>query len=221
MLSQLVATNPRRRLHAPRLPGPACARAGGKKFSTAPRSILHQNPVPVSIVDRHIGMASSLQKLFGIAGRVAVVTGGGRGLGLHIAKTLVENGATVYISSRSAETCKRAAERLSEAGPGVCRALPEDLSSEDGCKRLAAQFLEVESSGKLDILVNNSGVAWGAPFDEFPEKQWDKVMGLNVKTPFLMIRALRPMLERAAAKGSPSRVINIGSITGVYLRRSR
>jgi NAD(P)-dependent dehydrogenase (short-subunit alcohol dehydrogenase family) len=160
-------------------------------------------------------MASSLQKLFGVAGRVAVVTGGGRGLGLHIAKTLVENGATVYISSRSAETCKRAAERLSEAGPGVCRALPEDLSSEDGCKRLAAQFAEVESSGKLDILVNNSGVAWGAPFDEFPEKQWDKVMGLNVKTPFLMIRALRPMLERAAAKGSPSRVINIGSITGV------
>lgn len=160
-----------------------------------------------------------MQKLFSIAGRVAIVTGGGRGLGHHIAKTFVENGAKVYITSRSAETCERAAKRLTEAGPGRCIALPEDLSSEAGCKRLAERFAEAEggSDPQLHVLVNNSGIAWGAPLESYPEAQWDRVMALNVKTPFLLSRALRPMLAKGAtaSPGNPSRIINIGSVVGV------
>lgn len=162
-------------------------------------------------------LSAQMQKLFSIAGRVAIVTGGGRGLGLHIAKTFVEHGAKVYITSRSAETCERAAKRLSQTGPGACVALPEDLSTEAGCKRLAERFAEAEGDeGKLHILVNNSGIAWGAPLDSYPESQWDRVMALNVKTPFFLSRALRPLLAKGAAGSpeNPSRIINIGSVVG-------
>ena len=151
--------------------------------------------------------------LFSIAGKVAVVTGGGRGIGEMIARAYVENGARVYISSRSEATLTRTAERLSAAGPGRCIPFAEDLSSEEGCKRFAARFAELEP--KLDILVNNSGISWGAPFETFPEAQWDRVLALNVKSIFLLTRALRPALERGASPGSPSRIINIGSVAGI------
>lgn len=158
-------------------------------------------------------MALSAAHLFNVAGKKVLVTGGGRGLGEMISRAFVENGATVYISSRSAKTLERKAEELSAAGPGKCFAVPEDLSTQAGCDNLAKKLAEREEH--LHVLVNNSGIAWGAPFYEYPTEQFDKVMNLNVKVPFLLTRAFRPMLERGAAKDSPSRIINIGSIVGL------
>ena len=153
--------------------------------------------------------------LFSLTNRVALVTGGGRGVGEMIARSFVENGATVYIASRSEATCKRTATALSALGPGVCHSLPSaDLSTDAGCKAMVAELCKREKS--LDVLVNNSGVSWGAPLESFPEEQWDKVMALNVKSPFLVTRACRPLLTAASSsEGGPGRVINIGSIVGL------
>ncbi|RDV02993.1 SDR family NAD(P)-dependent oxidoreductase [Sphingorhabdus pulchriflava] len=152
-----------------------------------------------------------LQKLFSLEGRVALVTGGSKNLGRHMAEGFIAAGAKVYISSRKADACEATAAEL---GPN-CIPLPMDVSSVEGCKALAAAFAERES--KLDILVNNAGAAWGAPFEEFPEAGWDKVMDLNVKGPFFLTQALYPLLKAAATKAHPAKVINIGSIDGIRL----
>ena len=149
--------------------------------------------------------------LFSLEGRVALITGGSRGIGEMIAEGYVRAGAKVYITARKAPECLATAERLSEFG--TCIALPGDASGADGAKALAAKFLEYES--KLDILVNNAGAAWGAPLDEFPESGWDKVMDLNVKTPFFLIQALHSALKAAASPQQPAKVINIASIDGL------
>lgn len=150
-------------------------------------------------------------KLFSLEGRVALVTGGSKNLGRHIAEGFLAQGAKVYITSRKAESCEATAAEL---GPN-CIALPMDVSSVDGCKALAAAFAEREE--KLDILVNNAGAAWGAPFEDFPEIGWDKVMDLNVKGPFFLTQALYPQLKAAASMAQPAKVINIGSIDGIRL----
>ncbi len=148
-----------------------------------------------------------------------MVSGGGRGIGEMIARTLTANGARVFITSRSAETLKRTAAALTAAGPGTCTALPAaDLSTEAGCRAAAASLADHVT--RLDILVNNSGVSWGAPFGEFPEAAWDRVLALNVKTPFMLLRACRPLLEAgrgggAGDGGGPARVVNVGSIVGL------
>ncbi|HYD48783.1 MAG TPA: SDR family oxidoreductase [Terriglobales bacterium] len=152
-----------------------------------------------------------MKDLFSIAGKVALVTGGSRGIGLMIARGFVENGAKVYISSRKRETCDAAAAELS--AHGECISLPADLSTEAECNRLAAALAEREPA--LHILVNNAGANWGAPLAEFPDSAWDKVLGLNVKGVFHLTRALVPQLEKAARPGDPARVINIGSIDGL------
>ena len=149
--------------------------------------------------------------LFSLAGKVALITGGSRGIGEMIAEGYVRAGAKVYITARKAPECLATAERLSEIG--TCIALPGDASGADGAKALAAKFLEHES--KLDILVNNAGAAWGAPFVEFPEDGWDKVMDLNVKTPFFLTQALHGALTAAASRDQPAKVINIASIDGL------
>src|SRR3546814_3644435 len=119
-------------------------------------------------------------RLFRLDGRVALVTGGSRGIGRMIAAGFLAQGATVYISSRKADACVEAAKELG----GKCIALPQDVSTVAGCKALAAQLAEHES--RLDILVNNAGAAWGEPFEDFPEAGWDTVMDLNVKSPFFL-----------------------------------
>lgn len=149
--------------------------------------------------------------LFSLEGKTALITGGSRGIGEMIAEGYVRAGAKVYITARKAPECLATAERLSEFG--TCIALPGDASGADGAKALAAKFLEHES--KLDILVNNAGAAWGAPLDEFPESGWDKVMDLNVKTPFFLIQALHGALKAAASPQQPAKVINIASIDGL------
>ncbi len=150
-------------------------------------------------------------KLFSLEGRVALVTGGSRNLGRTIAEAYIAQGARVYISSRKAADCDATAREL---GPN-CFALPQDVASVSGVKALAQAFGEKEQ--KLDILVNNAGAAWGEPFEQFPEKGWDKVMDLNLKSPFFLIQALHQQLRAAGASGHPAKVINITSVDGQRL----
>lgn len=149
--------------------------------------------------------------LFRLDGRIALVTGGSRGIGRMIAAGYIAQGAKVYVSSRKAEACEETAAAL---GPN-CIALPMDVSTVAGCKALAAALAEREE--RLDILVNNAGAAWGEPFEGFPEKGWDKVMDLNVKSPFFLTQALHGPLKAAASAGRPAKVINITSIDGLRL----
>ncbi|WP_019633794.1 SDR family oxidoreductase [Actinomadura atramentaria] len=148
--------------------------------------------------------------LFSLAGKTALVTGGTRGIGLMIARGLLEAGAAkVVVSSRKAEACEKAAAELSAFGN--VEAIPADVSTEAECLRLAAEF----GDGPLHVLVNNAGATWGAPLAEFPASAWDKVVDLNLKAPFFLTRALLPNLRAAAVEGDPARVINIGSIDGI------
>jgi NAD(P)-dependent dehydrogenase (short-subunit alcohol dehydrogenase family) len=152
------------------------------------------------------------KSLFSLQGRVALVTGGSRGIGKMIAAGFIAQGAKVYISSRKSGACDATAAELSADG-GVCVSLAQDVSTVEGCKALAARFAEHET--KLDILVNNAGAAWAAPFDEFPESGWDKVMNLNLKSPFFLTQALAGALRAAASFETPAKVINIASIDGL------
>jgi NAD(P)-dependent dehydrogenase (short-subunit alcohol dehydrogenase family) len=149
--------------------------------------------------------------LFSVEGKVALVTGGSRGIGLMIARGYVEHGATVYISSRKREVCEQVAAEL--AAHGTCHALPADLATDAEANRLAAELARREP--KLHILVNNAGANWGAPMAEYPDAAWDKVLALNVKAIFNLTRACLPQLAAAATPDDPARVINIGSIDGL------
>ena len=149
-------------------------------------------------------------RLFSLAGRTALITGGSRGIGRMIAEGFLAQGARVYISARKAEACDRTAKELSAFGH--CVSLPADVSTVEGAKALAAAYAKHEDS--LDILVNNAGAAWGAPYEEFPESGWDKVVDLNLKTPFFLTQALTPMLKKAATDHL-AKVINIASIDGI------
>jgi NAD(P)-dependent dehydrogenase (short-subunit alcohol dehydrogenase family) len=150
--------------------------------------------------------------MFSLKGRVAIVTGGSRGIGKMIARGFLEAGAArVYITSRKPSQCDEAAAEL---GPN-CISLPQDLSTLDGIKSFVGRYLEHED--KLDILVNNAGAAWGAAFDEFPESGWDKVLNLNLKSPFFLTQALHGALKKAGTHERPSKVINIASIDGIRL----
>ncbi len=148
--------------------------------------------------------------LFSLKGRVALVTGGSRGIGRMIASGFLAQGAKVYISSRKAADCDQTAAELCSLGE--CVSLPADVSTLDGAQALVKAFAAHESA--LDILVNNAGAAWGEAFDTFPEKGWDKVMDLNLKAPFFLTQALIAPL-RKAAEVQPAKVINIASIDGI------
>ncbi len=156
-----------------------------------------------------------MQDLFSLEGRTALVTGGSRGIGRMIAEGFVARGAKVYISARKADACIETAEALSKDG-GRCIAVPQDISTVDGARALAAEVAGREG-GRLDILVNNAGAAWGAGFDDFPESGWDKVMNLNLKSPFFLLQALHAPLKAAASAERPAKVVNIASIDGITL----
>lgn len=152
-----------------------------------------------------------MNELFSLAGRTALVTGGSRGIGRMIAAGFLKAGAKVYISSRKAAVCDATAAELSALGP--CISLPADVSTEAGLRGLVAAYTAREQH--LDILVNNAGAAWGAPFDEFPESGWDKVVDLNLKSPFFLTQTLHAQLLAGAARGHCAKVIHIASIDGV------
>lgn len=154
-----------------------------------------------------------MKNLFSIEGKVALVTGGSRGIGLMIARGFVENGAKVYVASRKAEECEKVAKELSAYG--ACVGIAADLGTQDGARALAAAIAARESA--LHVLVNNAGANWGAPMTEFPDAAWDKVLALNVKGVFHLTVACLPLLEKAVRPDDPARVINIGSIDGIQV----
>ena len=156
-----------------------------------------------------------MKNLFDVTGKVALVTGGSRGIGEMIAEGFVANGVKTYISARKADACDATAERLSEQGS--CISIPADLSTNEGVAALAEEIRSRES--QLDILVNNAGASWGASIEEFPESGWDKVMDINVKGPFFLTQALLPLLEASASQSDPARIINVGSIDGLNVNK--
>jgi NAD(P)-dependent dehydrogenase (short-subunit alcohol dehydrogenase family) len=152
-----------------------------------------------------------MKDLFDVSGKVALVTGGSRGIGEMIAEGFVRHGVKTYISARKAEACDETAARLSEFGE--CVSIPADLSTMEGIEYLVKEVKRRED--RLDILVNNAGATWGAPIEAFPESGWDKIMDINVKSPFFLTKALLPLLENAASAEDPARVIMVGSIDGL------
>ncbi len=152
-----------------------------------------------------------MQDLFDLSGKVAVVTGGSRGIGKMIAGEFVRRGVRTYITARKARPCIDTARELSQHGE--CIALPQDLSTLEGIGAFVDQLKQRES--QINILVNNAGAAWGAPFDEFPENGWDKVMDLNLKSVFFVTQKMAPLLRAGASAERPAKVINIASIDGL------
>jgi NAD(P)-dependent dehydrogenase (short-subunit alcohol dehydrogenase family) len=155
-----------------------------------------------------------IQTLFSLEGKVALVTGGSRGIGYMITQGLLQAGARVYITARKAQACQQAAVALSQYGQ--CIALPADVATTEGRGQLCAALASAEP--RLHILVNNAGAAWAETYEAYPESAFDKLMSINVTAVFALTRALTPMLEAAAApEDDPARVINIGSMDGLHI----
>ncbi|WFD41900.1 hypothetical protein MPSI1_000537 [Malassezia psittaci] len=159
-----------------------------------------------------------LGPLFSASGKVAVVTGGGSGLGKMMSAALVQNGCRVYIASRKLDELQRVAKSLNETAPEgpfeagtFCIPIQADVGTKAGCDALAAEIKKYET--QLDILINNSGLSWGGKIDDFPEeKGWNKVFDLNVKSQFYLTVALLPLLEKGKSNVRHASVLNIASV---------
>ena len=161
------------------------------------------------------GPRHDLHELFNLEGKVALVTGGSRGIGYMMARGLLQAGAKVYITARTAEDCQQTADELSQYG--ICESLPANINDASARDQLVARISEVD--GKLDILINNAGTAWGDSYEDYATEAFDKVLELNVTTVFAMTRDLTPLLEKAGSRTDPARVINIGSMDGLHIPR--
>jgi NAD(P)-dependent dehydrogenase (short-subunit alcohol dehydrogenase family) len=161
----------------------------------------------------HVTTIPAIDDLFAVRGKVVLVTGGSRGIGLAIAEGFVKAGSRVYICSRKAEACESAAGELAQYGE--CHAFPADLASPEGRRRLVDELAERERG--LDVLINNAGALWAETLDAYPESGWDRVFDLNVKGVFFLVQALAPLLKAAATPDNPARIINIGSIDGIHV----
>lgn len=151
-----------------------------------------------------------LEALFSVKGKTALVTGGATGIGRICAETLAAAGARVLIVSRKAEACREVANEIAQLGS--CEGFGGDVSTEDGVTALANEVRA--RTDKLDILINNAGATWGAPFEEFGWSAWVKVLSVNLIGLFTLTRDLMPLLLESGSQKSPSRVINIGSMVG-------
>jgi NAD(P)-dependent dehydrogenase (short-subunit alcohol dehydrogenase family) len=154
-----------------------------------------------------------IHKLFSLEGKVALVSGGSRGIGYMMTQGLLQAGAKAYITARTADVCEQAADELRQYGN--CEAIPADINDAEARQLLFTRI--DESDGKLDVLVNNAGTAWGDSYEDYAEKAFDKVLRLNVATVFTMTRDFTSLLEKAASAADPARVINIGSMDGLHI----
>ena len=158
-----------------------------------------------------------IESLFSMHDKICVVTGGSRGLGAFMAQGFLEAGAKrVYITARKHDACVSAAEELSQYGE--CIAIPGDVATSDGLQNLVSELMSREDH--IDVLVNNAGAGWGAPFGQFPEHGWDKTMTVNTKSPFFLTQALAPLLKANARADNTASIIHIGSIAGMPPRPS-
>ena len=161
-------------------------------------------------------LRDNMKDLFNVEGKVALVTGGSRGIGAMIAEGFVKNGVKTYITSRKSEQCNNKADELSKFGE--CISIPADLTDMNEMDKLVNYIKENEK--QFNFLINNAGAAWGASFDEFPENGWDKVMDTNVKSVFFLTQKLAKILEQSGNNSDPSRIINVGSIDGIGIPRA-
>ena len=161
-------------------------------------------------------MSLKTQDLFNVSNKVVVVTGGSRGIGEMITSGFLANGSRVYITARKEEALISKAEELSKKYDCNCIPVSGDISNTEGITALVNFLNDAEPDG-IDFLINNAGAAWGAKYDDFPESGWDKVIDLNLKTPFFMTQKLTPTLEKKGTPEDPSRVVNIASIDGLHV----
>ncbi|MGE5145595.1 MAG: SDR family oxidoreductase [Candidatus Eiseniibacteriota bacterium] len=154
-------------------------------------------------------MSGSLKGLFDLAGRVVLVTGGSRGLGLQIAEALGEFGATVVLTARKQDELDAAVAHLAQLGVAAS-AIAVDLGKGDAPAQVVDAVLARHS--RLDVLVNNAGTTWGAKAEDHPRDAWDKVIGLNLTAPFLLAQAAAKKAMIPAGKG---RILNVASIEGL------
>jgi NAD(P)-dependent dehydrogenase (short-subunit alcohol dehydrogenase family) len=152
-----------------------------------------------------------VSRLFDVAGRRVLVTGGTKGIGAMIVRGFHEAGATVFVSSRTAEDCAALCDELGEDALPV----PGDVSTVAGCQQVAGAV--AEHTDRLDVLINNAGATWGAGLEDYPDAAWDKVLAVNLKGPFHLTVACLPLLRAAATADRPARVINIGSVDGLHV----
>ena len=154
-----------------------------------------------------------VSSLFDFCNHVVLVTGGATGLGEMAAQGFVQNGARVFIASRKESELKKTTDRINSIGPGKCEYIVADLKDKAGCDGLIKEVKK--RTDRITVLVNNTGVTWGAPYDDFPESGWDKLMSLNVKSIFYMTVGLHDLLLKGTNADMPSRVINIASMAGI------
>ncbi|KAG9103482.1 hypothetical protein FRC06_010464 [Ceratobasidium sp. 370] len=170
-------------------------------------------------------MSLSSSQLFNVKGKVALVTGGSRGIGKMIATGLVQNGVKVYITARNKDECEKTAKELTQMGPGTCISIPADMQKVEAVRQLVEKISKNENA--LHILVNNAGAAWGDGIDAYPDAAFTKLLTLNVQRVFTLTQALLPLLRKAARQGGrtnecwndPARIINIGSVEGERVPR--
>lgn len=153
--------------------------------------------------------------IFSLDGKVAVVTGGSRGLGLHAASGLIQAGCSkVFITSRKAAACEEACAALNALPfSGKAISVPADIAKPSEVERLVAEV--AKHTDHVDILFANAGASWGASFDKTPENTFNKVMDLNVKSVFLCVQKFAPLLRKKASLSDPSRVIVTASVAGI------
>lgn len=170
-------------------------------------------------------MSLAVDKIFNVKGKVALVTGGSRGIGKMIATGLVQNGVKVYITARNKDECSKTARELTQMGPGICISIPADMQKSEAVKELVEEISKREKA--VHILVNNAGAAWGDGIDLYPDAAFSKLLTLNVQRVFTLTQALLPLLREAAKQGGrtsqswndPARIINIGSVDGERVPR--
>lgn len=150
-----------------------------------------------------------VQEMFNLRHKVAIVSGGGRGIGLKMAEGLAEAGANLVICSRKMEKCQQAAQELAERNGVKTLALKCDVRSAVEIQEVIDKTLQ--EFGRIDILVNNSGANWGAPVLEYPLEGWQKVMETNVTGTFLFCKAVGRIMQEQ--KGGS--IINIASVMGI------